>query len=89
MRCDRNPAGSVRLEDLVHGRTGGSNRPLTRGDVLQVAISLAKSGGSHRDAVDFVSDVALTFEVLSGEIRQGSGSRGERLLMTPRPDLDD
>lgn len=37
-------------------------------------MSLVKSGGSQHEGVDFVSDVALTFEALSGEMRL-AGSR--------------
>ena len=51
-----------------------SRRPFWREDALQVAMSLVKSGGSEREAADFVSDVALTFEALSGEVRL-AGSR--------------
>ena len=69
-------------------RSKSSSQPFTREDMLQVAISIVKSDGS-RENVDFVSDVALTFEALSGETRPFAGSRDQSLSRTPRPDLDD
>jgi hypothetical protein len=66
-------------------RSKSSSQPFTREDMLQVAISIVKSDGS-RENVDFVSDVALTFEALSGEPGEGS-PRAQSLSSIYSPDL--
>jgi hypothetical protein len=91
---DRHMIPAALLDGSARRNTAGGRGPLTREDLLQVAISLVKSDGPHGGPVDFVSDVALTFEALSGEIRQGAGSRDQSLSRavpsrTPRSDFND
>ena len=101
MRYERSRTRTVSLAGVVEGRAARQPRVrlqddgrLTREDLLQVAISVVKSGGSHLQPTDFTSDVALTFEILSNEMRTLVSSYHESLPgRTPpkgsRPDPGD
>lgn len=65
---------------------------LTREDLLQVAISVVKSEEHYSRPVDFISDVAVTFEALSeetpllvGSCHEGSPNRMRRRASRPDP----
>jgi hypothetical protein len=91
---DRHKIPAALLDGSAGRETAGDRGPLTREDLLQVAISLVKSEPTASEPVDFVGDVALTFEALSGEVRQIAGPRNGHLpgaapWKAPRPRQDD
>jgi hypothetical protein len=77
---DRHKIPAALLDGSAGRKTAGGRRPLTREDLLQVAISLVKSEPAASEPADFMGDVALTFETLSGEVWQIAGSRSGRLI---------
>jgi hypothetical protein len=90
---DKYPMRAASVADPTRRGVTGSDASLTREDIIQVAISLVKSDHPDTEPAEFVSDVALTFEALSGEMRRTAGSRCSALpwitpCKAPRPNRD-
>jgi len=91
---DRHMIPAALLDSSARRNTAGGRGPLTREDLLLVAVSLVKSDSPRAEPAEFVSDVALTFEALSAEMRQIAASRNRGLpgaapWKAPRPKQDD
>lgn len=94
MMYDKHTTRAALPAEPAWRRVAGSGGRLTREDLLQVAISLVKSDGSSAQPADFVSEVASTFEALTGEMGKIAGSRDRTLRAAvpwsaPRPKQDD
>ena len=76
---DRHMIPAALLDSSARRNTAGGRGPLTREDLLLVAVSLVKSDSPRAEPAEFVSDVALTFEALSAEMRQIAASRNRGL----------